>query len=217
MIQRKQTGWKHSRKFGDVHGGRARPRLVDNVFNRQHSLQAPGPQDELPICMTDNPSRDFFFPVTAQEAVEALRRLPPGHRNGITHLWLRRVRKKDYDDDHPFANYICGSGVQLIVLYPWPSDMLLRFPGSRKPTAKMLRNYEPWCTDLVRRDGEWCLRWTRESLRSFYLDDLLLHEVGHHLDFYRRQWTDANSKQQEQFAENYAVVWSRRLKSVYED
>ena len=217
MVSRKHTAWKKSRKFGDVYGGRVRPRLVDNIFNRQHSLHAPGPQDDLPIRMTDNPSRDFFFPVTADEAVECLRRLPRKHHEGITHLWLRRVRKKDYDEDHPFANYICGSSVQLIVLYPWPTDMLLRFPGPRKPTPKMLRTYKQWCTDLVKRDGQWCLKWTREALRSFYLEDLLLHEVGHHIDYYRRWWTDANSKQQEDFAENYAVIWSRRLKSVYEE
>ena len=217
MISRKHTAWKKSRKFGDVYGGRVRPQLVDNIFNRQHSLHAPGPQDELPVCMTDNPSRDFFFPVTAEEAVESLRRLPVEHHQAITHLWLRRVRKKDYDEDHPFANYICGSDVQLIVLYPWPTDMLLRFPGSRKPTSKMLRSFEPWCSDLVRRNGEWCLHWTQEAVREFYLDKLLFNQVGYHIDFYRHRWTDANRKQTDQFAANYAVVWSQRLKSVYED
>lgn len=37
---RKETAWKKNRKFGDVKGGRMRPKLADNIFNRQHNLVA---------------------------------------------------------------------------------------------------------------------------------------------------------------------------------
>ena len=38
---RKETAWKKSRKFGDVKGGRKRPKLADNIFKRQHNFSAP--------------------------------------------------------------------------------------------------------------------------------------------------------------------------------
>jgi len=213
MRNRKETAWKKSRKFGDVYGGRVRPRLVDNVFNRCHSLDPPGPHDELPICIVDNPSRDFMFPITVDEAVERLKQLPSEHATCITHLWLRRLRKKDYEaGDHPFACFIWGSGVRLIVLYPWPADLTLRYVGARKPTAKQLRAFEPWCTDLVKREGQWCLNWTLEGLRGYYLDHLLLHEVGHHVDSLRRRYSHASAKQAENFSDSYAVLWSQRLR-----
>lgn len=49
------------------------------------------------------------------------------------------------------------------------------------------------------------------QLRRFYLEDLLLHEVGHHVDW--RYWSAANKKGVEEFAEQYAVTWARKLRS----
>ena len=67
---RKETAWKKSRKFGDVKGGRKRPKLADNIFSRQHNFQAPSTGEETPIFMLDNPSRDLFFPITIVEIKE---------------------------------------------------------------------------------------------------------------------------------------------------
>jgi len=209
----KETAWRRNRKFGDVHGGRTRPRLVDNVFNRQHSLQPPGPHDERPITITDNPSRDFFFPVTADEVLATLRSLPSDHVATLTHVWLRRVRKRDFAAA-PQASFICGSGVRLVVLYPWPRDMLLRL-GAKEPQGRALNQYRAWCTNLIQTEGEWALRWTEESLRRYYLEHLVLHEVGHHVDWYQRHWSKANAKQVEDFADNYAACWSASGKQEY--
>ena len=64
-------------------------------------------EDELPIVLVDNPSRDFYFPITGDDAATALRGLPEHDTEGITHLWLRRVGKSDYDTrELPFADKI---------------------------------------------------------------------------------------------------------------
>lgn len=73
---KKETAWKKSRKFGDVKGGRRRIKIEDNIFNRAHNLKAPGSNQATPILMEDNPSREFFFPLNCQEALEALQALP---------------------------------------------------------------------------------------------------------------------------------------------
>jgi len=215
MHGQRQTPWKLRGRLGEVYGGRVHPRW-SHVIDQVHSLDPPGEQEEQPICITDNPSRDFVFPITAGEAVARLRQLPEGHVRGLTHVWLRRIRKRDYEQgDLPFACLVCGGDVEVIMLYPWPADLLLRFPGRRKPTARQLREFQPWSTDLVRREGEWCLKWTLKALRRFYLDDLLLHEVGHHLDRSRPRSITAR-KRREDFAVSYAVFWSQRINAVYE-
>lgn len=62
MVQgRKETAWKKNRKFGDVKGGRKRPKLADNIFNRQHNLKCPSNSDKTPIFIVDNPSKDFLL------------------------------------------------------------------------------------------------------------------------------------------------------------
>ena len=63
-LTRKHTAWKKSRKFGDVKGGRLRPKLANKVFNRQHNFEVPNIGDETPIFIEDNPSKDFFFPIS---------------------------------------------------------------------------------------------------------------------------------------------------------
>ena len=113
------TPWKKSRTFGDVYGGRTYLKFADKVFNRAHSIERPGANDVLPIVLQDNPSRDFFFPLNADEVLAAIKGLPASHVAGITHVWLRRVKKSDYIEQvQPLAWFICGSGVRLITLFP---------------------------------------------------------------------------------------------------
>lgn len=201
-----RTPWKKSRTLGDVYGGRSRKKLTDNIFHRLHSLTPPGPHDEVPIVIQDNPSRDFVFPTTREALTEQVRRLPAADTHGITHLWLRRVNQRQFDAGVPQAEFICGSGVRLIVIYPWPADLLQRF-GVRKPTDTILRQYAPWTTDLRRDDGQWCLAWNPDVLERYCLDHLLIHEIGHHLDWYRNGWTAANRRETEDRAASYAARW----------
>jgi len=203
MLNSKQTRWKKSRKFGDVFGGRRYPKIADKVFNRAHSLGRPDPQDPLPIFLVENPSRSMYFPVTVPEINKALLTFPEEQVAGITHVWLRRAKPSDFElREIPFAEYICGSGVHLIVLYPWPRNMLLKF--AKKPTAARLRQFERWQPELIQSRGIWYLKWQPDAVKDFYINDLIPHEIGHHIDFQRRHWSKANSKKREEFAIQFA-------------
>jgi hypothetical protein len=151
-MERKQTAWKKSRRFGDIFGGRARRKITDGIFRRAHSLNPPGPHDSIPIFIVDNPSREFFFPLTPDEIKKELCNVPKLDWSKITHIWERRFKKTEYEaGELPLAEFICGSGVQLIVLYPWPND--LRLPlGPKKPTTSQLRAFADYTTDLQHSD-----------------------------------------------------------------
>jgi len=216
MRNRKETAWKKNRKFGDVKGGRMRPKLADNIFNRQHNFLPPTDGQETPIFIADNPSRDFFFPATIDEIKETLNKLPKEHTEKLTHIWLRKVKKKDYENNECFqGSFICGSGINLIVLYPFPKDLTMKF--DKKPTQKKLKWYSPYTTDLTQKNSEWILKWTEEGLKKYFLEGLLLHEIGHHIDsVYQRFWSKTYSEKGENFADNYAVFWSNKLTEIYE-
>jgi hypothetical protein len=215
MRGRKETAWRKSRRFGDVFGGRTRPKRTDGIFRRLHSFAAPADGTPTPILVEDNPSRDFFFPLGGREVLDALRRLPSEHVEGITHVWLRRVKKGDFaSGEHPLAEFVCGRGVRLIVLYPWPKDMLLPL-GPHKPLARVLNGYSRWTTDLLQAPGGWFLRWTLPALQSFWVEGVLFHEVGHHVDRYGRRWSKANRRQLEEFADQYAAEWTAKDKRQY--
>jgi hypothetical protein len=210
-ISRKETAWKKSRKFGDVKGGRTFPKITDRIFNRAHSLKKPSPNDELPIFIKDNPSKDFYFPVAQEEILDRLNLLPNEHREKITHIWLRKVKKEDYEKHETFQGmFICGSGVYLIVLSAFPKDLRMSF-GEKKPSKRTLNLYSKWTKDLRfdEKKGIWFLQWQSEEIRDYFLNSLLLHEVGHFVDFmFERIWSKANVNECEDFADNYARVWS---------
>lgn len=220
IISRKETAWKKNRKFGDVKGGRTFPKITDRIFNRKHSLKKPSPNDELPIFIKDNPSKDFYFPVTEDEILERMNQLPTEHREKITHIWLRKIRKEDYEKcEEAQAMFICGSGVNLIVLNAFPTNLKMSF-GNNKPTKRILKSYSNWTKELCFDEKKeiWFLQWNTEAIRDYYLNSLLLHEIGHFVEsVYEKFWSPAKTQRREDFADNYARIWSSKKTETIED
>ncbi len=202
-MQRKLTPWKKSRKFGDVYGGRKWPKIADSIFNRCHDLEAPEVGRDLPILLQDNPSRDFYFPISALEAKTALEELPNYDVSGITHIWCRRLRKTEFNSrSQPLAQFVCGSGVRAIVLYPWSRDQTRTF--SQVSDQSLLNEMRRLGFVVTKSKGVWSVSATEEQLRLFYINHLLFHEVGHHVDWYCRHFSAANEKATEDAANQYA-------------
>lgn len=209
------TPWKKSRTFGDIYGGRQSRKFAENIFQRAHSIEPPNSQDQLPILIEENPSRDFFFPLNGEEVLEALRSLPKRDYEGITHIWLRRLKKSDFiDRSQPLAWFACGSGVRVITLYPWPNSMELSF-GEKRPSNRIVNETERYGGVIRKRGREWFSEWTLASLRKFYLQGILFHEVGHHIDQYYRHFSAANAKGVEEFADQYALAKTATATHVF--
>jgi hypothetical protein len=217
MQTRKHTAWKKNRKFGDVIGGRVRPKLADNIFNRQHNLTAAKNNEETPIYIINNPSRDFYFPVSVDEVKNTLSKLPIDHIDHLTHIWFQKIKKDDYLEGKTFQGcFVCGNGVYLIILHPFPVDNKMRI-GKNKPIKKILNYYSEFTTDLNEDKDGWYLQWTDEKINRYYLESLLLHEIGHSIDcFYKRYWSKATVDKKENWADNYAAVWADNIQETYE-
>lgn len=204
-MSRNPTPWKKSRTFGDIYGGRERRKFADNIFARAHSLERPSPYAELPILIEDNPSRDFIFPLGGDEVIEAIKALPNRDYAEITHVWLRRLKKQDYlGGAQPYATFSCGNGVRLITLYPFPHDLTYAF-GRKRPSNATFNEVSRFGGMINQVGKEWRATWSLNALRNYYAH-ILYHEVGHHVDWYRRQWSQANSKVLEEAAEQYAFA-----------
>ena len=209
------TPWKKSRKYGDIYGGRDNLKCADNIFNRVHSIKRPNLNDVLPILMEENPSRDFFFPLSGAEILTALRGLPSGDVMGITHIWMRRVKKSDFiNGEQPLAWFCCGSGVRAIVLFPWPTDLTLPY-GDKRPSNRVINEIEKYGAKLEKDTRGWVSKWTLEGVRKYYIQSILFHEVGHHIDRYYRHWSAANHKAVEEFADQYAISKTANATHVF--
>ena len=204
MRGRKHTAWRKNRKFGDVHGGRVKPKIKGGILRPLHSLRPPGPGRETPIQLVDKPPPDHFFPLTVAECLEVIAELPKRDQEGLTHLWLRRPRGQAARKGcWPLAQFICGSGVRLVAIYPWHEDRRLYF-GRKKPRGKRIEEYLRFGASLVCERGWWCVEFGPAELRRYCIH-LLYHEMGHHVDQHRGRWSCANRKQTEEVADQYAV------------
>jgi len=157
------------------------------------------------VLIENRPHRDYFFPVGGDEALERIKQLPHADTTGITHLWLRRMGP---GENRAFGSYSYGPSYAVIILYPWPKD-LRWWLGRHKPSTWwrwLSKNFEG---SIGRKRGRWYADFTMEGARRFFLDQLILHEVGHHADW--RRFSSANHKQVEEFANQYAVTWARKL------
>jgi hypothetical protein len=214
-MNRKFTAWKKSRKFGDIYGGRTRLRMRDNIFARCHSLSRPCINDNLPILVEENPSKEYFFPLSVSEVEQALKALPKIDYQQITHIWLRRFKKAEYiKGQMPLAEFVCGSGVRAIIIYPVPKNMTV-YLGPKKPSARKLKELGNWCNNIYSKNDHWYAKWQLSELRKYYINNILYHEVGHHIDWYYRNWSSANRKQAEEFADQYAILKTATATHVF--
>ena len=212
MQTRKHTAWKKNRKFGDVAGGRLRPKLADKVFNRQHSFLPPGLGEVIPMFIRENPSRDFYFPVTIEDIKLVLAQLPPEYTEPITHIWMRKMKKQDYlGGDASQACFVCGGKVNLIILYPFPADNKMRF-GKARPTAGKLKSLQKFAAELQHDESGWWMQWEFENVRKYYLEALLLGTIGDVINsYYKRWWSKARDNHKHKYSDNFAGIWANKI------
>ncbi|MEM1118877.1 MAG: hypothetical protein AAGJ18_00425 [Bacteroidota bacterium] len=212
--KKKETAWKKSRKFGDIKGGR-KALNFSKIAQKYHSIEKPFPNEELPIFIEDNPSRDFFHPISIEEIADFLTKLPSSETKDITHIWLRKIKKTDFKKGETYqACFICGDGVNLIVFNSFPRDLRMYF-GKKKPTKKDVKFYGEWEDNWIKEKGNWYLNWTKKNIKKYYLEHLLLHEIGHLIDsINKRFYSKTRDKQKEDFANNYATIWNNRIKET---
>lgn len=118
---------------------------------------------------------------------------------------VRRIKTSDYEAGNlREAEFICGSGVRLIVLYPAPIDMVVKL-GVKKPSRRRMKELGKWCADISIQNGVWCAKWSLSELRGYYINALLYNVVGYHIDRYYRNWSKANNRQSKEFADQYAM------------
>jgi hypothetical protein len=85
-----------------------------------------------------------------------------------------------------------------IYLYPIEESLIETFPRPPKPAQKIEASMygAKWAQDR----GQWKLVWAEESIRDFYLNNVLIHELGHILDS-----RNTSHRDRERYAEWFAL------------
>jgi hypothetical protein len=110
-----------------------------------------------------------------------------------------RQEKSAWNPDWCYGCYGYGS----ISLFAFPERRRIwASPDLHKPAE--IHAYQRAGVEMTHEDGTWVYRFTDDSIRRFYLWDVLVHEIGHHVD---RFHPDRSTKRSERFAEWFARTY----------
>jgi len=151
----------------------------------------------------------FIRPFDAHDVRALLATVPPAFLRDLESIYLlggtRRQEQVSRGRLFRFGAY--GDGI--IVLNAFPRA-LLREPYRHLPAPHVVNDYRRAGAELVPVRRGWELRFSAESLRRFYLSDVLVHEIGHHVD---RHHPNRSTRRMERYAEWFASAHGRRFRS----
>jgi hypothetical protein len=144
--------------------------------------------------VVQRPGSGYRHVVTPAEVRARLTQLPVGMLTALEVVQLSRVTRKK-------RSYPCY-GMQWgrsIYLYPMEEELIETYYGP--PTPAEMTEARMYGGRWEQVDAEqWQLRWTEAAIKDFYLNNVLIHELGHILDD-----RNTNPRDRERFAEWFAI------------
>lgn len=140
------------------------------------------------------PGAGYRHVLTPAEVRARLAQLPAVFLRNLEVVQLSRMTRKK--QSFPCYGMQWGSA---LYLYPIEEGLVERYPRPPKPNqineARMYGGR--WVQESP---GVWALVWTEQAIKDFYLNNILIHELGHLID-------DRNSRAEdrERFAEWFAI------------
>jgi len=172
-------------------------------YNAPESWHHPASQEELAtsqrtgaMCrlVVQNPGPGYFHPVTTAEVRARIRLLPDQYTRDLEVVQLSTMTRKR----RAFPCYGMQWG-HAVYLYPIEESLVETYSRPPKPAqrieAKMFG--ARWRESVAE---EWTLHWTAEALKDFYLNNVLIHEIGHLNDTRNTSYRD-----RERFANWFAI------------
>lgn len=150
----------------------------------------------------------FLRPVSVADVRTEFSKIPRKFCAGLDAVFLlggSNGQVKSFRSQYAYGRYRLG----IIYLHAYPRKHL-----SQKYKAGLKPSYRIVCERagaVVGRAGdEWEIRFDKVSLRAFYLRDVLMHELGHHVDC--RNFDSKPNRKVEGFAEWFATEYGYRLR-----
>jgi hypothetical protein len=141
-----------------------------------------------------SPGPGYRHAVTPREVRDRLAQLPAWMLEPLEVVQLSRMTRKK----QTFPCYGMQWGNSLY-LYPIEESLVEEF--TRPPKPAVVNEMRMFGGRWVHVGGShWELHWTEVSLRDFYLNNILIHELGHLLDNRNTSYTD-----RERYAEWFAI------------
>lgn len=144
--------------------------------------------------IVQNPGAGYRHVVTSAEVRERLADLPASFLNDLQVVQLSRMTRKK--SCFPCYGMQWGSS---LYLYPIEETLVESFSGPPRPNlVNETKMYGGRWNHTA--PSTWTLTWTEATIRDYYLNNILIHELGHLLDNRNTGYVD-----RERYAEWFAI------------
>lgn len=140
----------------------------------------------------------YIHPLTVEDVRQRLAQLPEQLTSGLQVVQLSSMTRKR--QLFPLYGMQWGPNVYL---YPIEESLVETF--LRPPKPEQLIEAKMFGGRWTQEGREWKLTWTMDSIRDFYLNNVLIHEVGHVNDL-----RNTNMAKREQYAIWFATEFGYR-------
>ncbi|MDH3703395.1 MAG: hypothetical protein OEU46_19005 [Alphaproteobacteria bacterium] len=186
-----QSKWTNTSKFdpGQIEIEKVISRFYNKIYNSAGITV---------IVLPTNPN--FINPLNEENILKTLSTVPKNYTAGLAGILVLGGSKKQEKTFNSLFSY--GRYRQdTIIIHPFPKRYLeQRFKTLPKPNV--MNEYERAGAKVTRRGKHWYVRFDEDSLEQFYLRDVLLHELGHHVD--SENFRSKPLKKAERFADWFA-------------
>ena len=145
------------------------------------------------------PGEGYIHPVTIAEVRERIQAMPKRYTQSIEVVQFSAMTRKR----SLFPLYGMQWGPN-IYLYPIEASLVEIY--GRAPNPLQLIEAKMFGGVWKQSGTNWMLTWTRETIRDFYLNNVLIHEIGHVNDL-----RNTNSVARERYANWFATEYGYRV------
>ena len=194
-----QSKWTNSNKFDP--GGTEINNVISKFYNRIYR----NPNLTI-IVLPTHPA--FLIPLDEISIRKTLEAVPKKFTISLAAVIVLSGSKKQEKTFRSFFAY-GRYAANVIFIHPFPKKYMdLKYKALPKPSV--LSDYERAGAKVTPEGKQWCIQFDEESLKQFYLRDVLLHELGHHVD--AENFRFKSGKKAEGFAEWFASEYGYRLR-----
>lgn len=176
-------------------GGRKKQRMPFEPPEEWHEPAPSSPGYEIHVR---SPGEGYRHVVSPEDIRLRLTEVPPRFIDELQHVHLAAMTKKKLT--YPCYGMQWGATVYL---YPMEEDLVERYYEPPEPWK--VTESQMYGGRWEEGDGEWLLIWTEQTIKDFYLNNILIHELGHLVDNHNQ-----TSDDREAYAEWFAVEYGYR-------
>lgn len=179
---------------------RGRGRTLTNSFNAPELWHEPRETDQIRYHVQPA-GKGYVHAVTIDEVRQRVSLLPEHILAGLEVVQLSRMTRKR-------ALFPCYGMQWGCAVYLYPVEESLVETYVRPPRPEQIKEAGMYGGRWFEEGQYWKLAWTAESVRDFYLNNVLIHEIGHVFDTWNSSF-DARERYANWFADEYGFRASR--------